>query len=295
MCTEVEMGIKNITLEVQQFGQYLLKDARHFQIFYLSLFLIYGVHFLNWDAEINRYIAITAACVGTQIGFSLYHKKSLSSIKSALISALGLCLLLKTNALWVGALAGFVAIASKFLIRYKGKHVFNPANLALIVCVSLTGEAWVSIGQWGTNTVQVYFFLAAALLVLLKVGRIDTSLGFLLAFAGLEFIRSVLYLEWEMDNFMHYLSNGTLLLFAFFMITDPITTPNHPRARILWSLLVGVVAFILTRWLQLYSAPIWALIVMSPLTPVFDKIWSGERFSWSVEKTTPNSLKISKS
>jgi Na+-transporting NADH:ubiquinone oxidoreductase subunit NqrB len=289
------MGIKNITLEVQQFGQYLLKDARHFQIFYLSLFLIYGVHFLSWDAEITRYITITAACVLTQIGFSLYHKKSLSSIKSALISALGLCLLLKTNALWVGALAGFVAIASKFLIRYKGKHVFNPANLAIIVCVSLTGEAWVSIGQWGTNTVQVYFFLAAALLVLLKVGRIDTSLGFLLAFAGLEFIRSVLYLDWELDNFTHYLSNGTLLLFAFFMITDPITTPNHPRARILWSILVGVVAFILTRWLQLYSAPIWALIVMSPLTPVFDKIWSGERFSWSVEKITTNSLKISKS
>jgi Na+-translocating ferredoxin:NAD+ oxidoreductase RnfD subunit len=153
----------------------------------------------------------------------------------------------------------------------------------------------VSIGQWGTNTVQVYFFLAAALLVLLKVGRIDTSLGFLLAFAGLEFIRSVLYLDWELDNFTHYLSNGTLLLFAFFMITDPITTPNHPRARILWSILVGVVAFILTRWLQLYSAPIWALIVMSPLTPVFDKIWSGERFSWSVEKITTNSLKISKS
>ena len=172
---------------------------------------------------------------------------------------------------------------------------FNPANIAIIVCVSLTGDAWVSLGQWGTNSVQVYFFIAAALLVLLKVGRIDTSLGFLLAFAGLEFIRSVLYLEWELDNYMHYLSNGTLLLFAFFMITDPVTTPNHPKARIIWSVLIGVLAFFLTRWLQLYSAPIWALIIMAPFTPLFDKIWTSERFSWSQKTISSNSLNISKS
>ncbi len=279
--------------ELKKFSQYLIGDARHFQIIYLSLFLIYGIYFLSWDTELMRYLVITLSCVATQTFFSLRKGKSLNSIKSALISALGLCLLLKTNHLWIAGLAGFVAIASKFFIRFEGKHVFNPANLAIIVCVSLTGEAWVSVGQWGTNTVQVYFFLAAALLVLLKVGRIDTSLSFLVTFAGLEFIRSVLYMGWEVDHFVHYLSNGTLLLFAFFMITDPVTTPNHPRARIIWSVSVGVIAFILTRWLQLYSAPIWALIIMAPLTPVFDRVWKSERFSWSSKKQISSSLNIS--
>ena len=292
-CTEVRMGIKHTLSEIKNFGSYLLIDARHFQIFYLSLFLIYGIHFLNWDVDSSRYIAIMGSCVATQIGFSIYRRKHLSSVKSALITALGLCLLLKTNTLWIAALSGFIAIASKFLLRFKGKHLFNPANLGIIICISLTEDAWVSIGQWGTNTVQVYFFLAAALLVLLKVGRIDTSLGFLITFAGLEFLRSVVYLEWEPDHFVHYLSNGPLLLFTFFMITDPVTTPNHPRARVIWSVVIGIVAFSLTRWLQLYSAPIWALIIIAPFTPIFDKLWTSPRFTWNTN-TSP-SLKISNS
>ena len=73
--------------------------------------------------------------------------------------------------------------------------------------------------------------------VLFRVGRLDTGLTFLATFAGLMFIRSYVYLGWPIDHFWHTLSSGTLLLFAFFMITDPVTTPNHPKARILWSIL----------------------------------------------------------
>ncbi len=290
------MRLENIFAELKNFGNYLLKDARHFQIFYLSLFLIYGIYFLNWDVDMPRYAMLLGGSVVFQSIFCLMYNKPFSSIKSALISALGLCLLLKTNEIWVAALGVFIAVSSKFLIRHEGKHLFNPANLAIILCVTLTGEAWVSVGQWGTNTVQVYFFIAAALLVLLKVGRIDTSLGFLLTFAGLEFIRSVVYLNWELDHYVHYLSNGTLLLFTFFMITDPITTPNHPKARIVWSVIIGVLTFVLTRWLHLYSAPIWALIIIAPFTPLFDKLWKAQRFSWNTSfKSSFTQIHIAKS
>jgi len=290
------ISLKTKVLEFKEFSGFLLKDARHFQIFYLSLFLIYGISFLHWDADISRYTYLLVGTGVFQLIFCLIYKKSFSSLKSALISALGLCLLLKTNEMWVALLAAFIAVSSKFLIRFDGKHLFNPANLAIIATVLLTGEAWVSVGQWGTNTVQVYFFIGAALLVLLKVGRVDTSLGFLITFAGLEFIRSVLYLNWEFDHYIHYLSNGTLLLFTFFMITDPVTTPNHPKARVFWSVLIGVLSFILTRWLQLYSAPIWALIIVAPFTPLFDKLWQARKFSWHAQINIPHkNLNISKS
>ena len=117
--------------------------------------------------------------------------------------------------------------------------------------------------------------------VLFRVGRLDTGLTFLATFAGLMFIRSYVYLGWPIDHFWHTLSSGTLLLFAFFMITDPVTTPNHPKARILWSILVGALAFGLTSWFYVHSAPIWALFFMAPITPVFDKLFAHKKFSWT--------------
>jgi len=259
----------------------LRADARHFQILYLSLFLGYGILQLGWDTELLRIATIMGVCLLTQAIAATLTGKGLHSLKSAMISALGLCLLLKTNALETAALAAVLTISSKFLIRSRGKHIFNPVNLGIVVAMSITGDAWVSPGQWGSSAILLYFMGAAALIVLLKVGRIDTSLAFLFTFSGLEFIRTVVYLGWPVDHFVHHITNGTVLLFTFFMITDPMTTPNHGKARYLWAVLVGVLAFVLAQGFHLQaSAPIWALFIISPLTIAFDKIFKHQRYVW---------------
>ena len=81
--------------------------------------------------------------------------------RSALISALSLCLLLRTDDLAVAALGAIVAIASKFLIRVGKKHVFNPTNGGLVAMLLLTPAAWVSPGQWGN--LAFFAFLMACL------------------------------------------------------------------------------------------------------------------------------------
>ena len=79
-----------------------------------------------------------------------------------------------------------IAIASKFLIRVRGKHIFNPANIGIVGAMLLTGDAWVSPGQWGAGPALVFLVGAAGLMVVLRVGRIDTSMAFLLTFALLD-------------------------------------------------------------------------------------------------------------
>ena len=260
----------------------LFRDARFFQIIYLSLFLGYGLSFLGWDAQFDRYFIIVSSCLVTQfIGLALTSRK-FSSLRSALITALGLCLLLKANEPWTLILGASLAIASKFLIRFKGKHLFNPANFGIVMAVLLTGDAWISPGQWGNNAILVYFFTAAALMVLLKVGRIDTSLTFLIVFGLLEYGRTVLFLGWESEVLVHKLSNGTFLLFTFFMITDPVTTPNAPKARIIWAAIVAGLTFGMTNWFYLHTAPIWALFFISPLTVLLDRWFHHKKFNWKV-------------
>ena len=266
---------------MQRTFRFLQRDARHFQIVYLSLFLVYGLFALGWDTYLPKLALTFAVCLGTQAVFIRIHRKQWQALKSAAISSLGLCLLLKTNAMETVLIAGALTIGSKFLIRLEGKHVFNPVNFGIVASILLTEDAWVSPGQWGSSAVMLYFMGAAALIVLLKVGRIDTSLAFLFTFSGLELVRTVFYLGWPLDHYLHHLTNGTLLLFTFFMITDPMTTPNHGVGRVLWAILVGGVAFVLTHVFHLQAAaPIWALFMISPLTMAFDKVFRSEKFTW---------------
>lgn len=263
------------------FADFFRKDPRHYQIAYLSIFLVYGIFFLGWDVQLWQYVATFAACILTQIFFVSRTTKRYSSVKSAMISALSLCLLFKAASLWVVLLAAVLSIASKFLIRIKGKHVFNPANFGIIATILLTGGGWISPGQWGNSVILLFVLGAMGSILLLKVGRLDTSLAFIGTFAFLEFCRSVLYLGWGMDFYLHQLTSGTLLLFTFFMITDPVTTPNSSKARILWAALIGLVSFLVSNWLYVHTAPIWALFFIAPLTAILDRLFIHPKFKWS--------------
>ena len=103
--------------------------------------------------------------------------------KSALISALSLCLLLRTDHLLLAGAAASVAVLSKVLIRVRDKHVFNPTNFALIVMLVTTDAAWVSPGQWGT-ALLAFAFACAGLLVVHRATRSDVTLAFLASYAA---------------------------------------------------------------------------------------------------------------
>jgi Na+-transporting NADH:ubiquinone oxidoreductase subunit NqrB len=259
-----------------------VNDPRYFQILYLGSFLFFGIAWLGWSTESFHYLTTVLVCITVQMAFCYLFKKPLSSIKSALITALGLCLLLKSPSVLVSSIAAFTAIASKFLITYNNKHIFNPANIGIVLAIVLSGQAWVSPGQWGSSTLLWFLIGSAGLMMVLKVGRVDTTLVFLSTLAFLTYARDVWYLGWEVEVWLHKLSNGTLLLFAFFMITDPRTTPNHKRARTLWAVFLAILLFVASAFFYVQTAAIWLLFVISPLTIVLDKRFKHRLYQWNV-------------
>jgi Na+-transporting NADH:ubiquinone oxidoreductase subunit NqrB len=259
-------------------------DPRYFQILYLGSFLLYGVVYLAWDVYTAQILTITLSCLITQAIFLKWNNQSMHGLKSAMITALGLCMLLHFSALWVGVLAAFVAIASKFWIRKQGKHIFNPANIGIVAAIALSQQAWVSPGQWGSEPLMWFFIGSAGLMMILKVGVLDTTISFFLTFGGLSFIYVVMYLGWEPQVWMHRMSNGTLLLFAFFMITDPRTTPNHRKARLLFGAAIGLALFVAGHFFYMQSAALWILFLISPLVPLFDKKFKAPVFRWHYAK-----------
>ena len=78
----------------------------------------------------------------------------------------------------------------------------------------------------------------------------------------------------------HQLQNGALLLFTFFMISDPMTTPNHGGARIFHALAVALLAW---TWQMLWyqpAGPVWALFLLTPLVPLLDAFCPGPQHHW---------------
>jgi len=256
------------------------RDARHFQIIYLSIFLAYGMIELDWEISWIQIISVVSSCLITQFIWTKITGGKFSSLKSAMITALGLCLLLKSTFLLTLCLAGVLAISSKFVIRIKKKHLFNPANFGIIISIVVLGDAWISPGQWGSSALFLFVLSVLGGLILLKIGRLETSIVFIGSLFLMEYTRTVLYQGWEMDVLMHKFSSGTLLLFTFFMITDPMTIPNSKRARVIWALILATATFVLSNWVQIYTAPIWILFFMTPQTVFLDKIYPSLKYEW---------------
>jgi Na+-transporting NADH:ubiquinone oxidoreductase subunit NqrB len=255
-------------------------DPRHGQIATLGTLLVYGMARLGFDLTLAQAAVTIAAALAAQVaGDRIVAGRVTAGIKSALISALSLCLLLRTDALWLAAAGSVLAVGSKFLVRVGGKHVFNPTNISLVVLMIVTDAVWVSPGQWGTGAALAFFLACAGLLVVNRAARADDTLAFMSGYAGLLLARS-LWLGEPVTLPVHRLESGAFLLFSFFMISDPKTTPDSRPARVLFALLVAFGAWYVQFRLFRTNGLLWALAAASPLVPLLDLVLRGRKYRW---------------
>ena len=271
-------GISLDTRKLSGIWAALLRDPRNYQIGVLSSLILLGVfHFafaLPWWHVV--------ACVGSALGTQAVASKIIGhkfDARSPLISALSLTLLLRTGSITFSIAAGILAISSKYILRWRGKHIFNPANFGLVVLSLLFTGAWISPGQWGTAPIFALFLLGMGGIVTGKAKRWDVSLTLLGSYAALIFARA-LWLGDPLAIPVHQMQSGALLIFAFFMISDPKTTPDARLGRVLYAVLVAAIGF--TIQFAFYNAAgiILALILTAPLVPLIDKIFPAGRYHW---------------
>ena len=271
---------------MMQLSTIRLSDPRFYQIGVLTCLVTFGIVVLDFGIHWQNAAAIVSAALATQWVGSKFAGLSGFDPLSALITSLSLTMLFRTDLVALAALAAFVSIGSKFLIRFRDKHVFNPANFAIVTLILLSDHAWISTGQWGNAAIGALALAGLGFLVLTRAKRGETTLSFLLAFAALLFGRA-LWLGDPLSIPMHQLSNGALLIFAFFMISDPKTTPDARFGRILFGVVVALVAMFIRFVLFEPAAPVLALIVCSPLVPLIDSAFRGELYRWQAPAGEP--------
>jgi enediyne biosynthesis protein E5 len=221
----------------------LPSDARWFQIAGQTAILLAGLGYFDFRIGLPQILAaigasLTAQALGTLLVAGRYDWKS------ALITGLSLCLLLRANDVWPFVAAAFIGTGSKFALRRGGRHVFNPANIGIVLMIAFSGAAWTSTGEWGSAPWFSLFIAALGGLVCWRASRLDAAIIYLGVFALLVVGRA-LYLGDPLSIPALRLSHGALILFAFFMISDPKTTPEDLRERALFVALAALIAYIL--------------------------------------------------
>jgi Na+-transporting NADH:ubiquinone oxidoreductase subunit NqrB len=273
------------------FWNWFRSDARHGQIATLGTLLIYGMARLGFDITVTQALvtigfAVAAQTVAEQAlaghapsGHAPSGRVA-SGLKSALISSLSLCLLLRTDTLAMAGLAAVLAVGSKFVLRIGGKHVFNPTNIAIVLLMLVSNDVWVSPGQWGSHAALAFLLASAGLLVVHRAARADVTLAFIVCWTALLAARS-LSLNEPMTIPLHRLESGAFLLFSFFMISDPRTTPDTRAGRIIFAGIVALGAAYVQFKLFRTNGFVSALACASPLVPLLDRLLPGRGYSWA--------------
>ena len=256
-----------------------LKDPRIYQIMTLSGVLAFGLFARAFEIEPVQFAAVVIACCAVQwLGSFLIAVRP--DFRSALITSLSLTLLLRADTIWPLIAASAIAIGSKFALRLGDKHIFNPANIGIVAMILMTDAAWTTPGQWGTAVWFAALLAGAGMFVTYRAARFDTPLIFLGTFAALMVARA-LWLGDPLTIPLLRLQNGALILFAFFMISDPKTTPDGALARAVFAVGTAAVAFVFNFNFFNTDGIFYALAIMCVLRPLLEFLDPAPAYRWS--------------
>lgn len=261
-----------------------ISDPRHYQIFVLSALLGLLLFLYDFPPSTEKISILIFTGLITQFIFTKYLKLPFFDIRSPLITSLSLCLLFNASEMWVYFLVAVFSIGSKFLIRSgdgaKGKHVFNPSNFGIVsLLIMFPDMVWISPGQWGSALWFVFALSIFAILVLGKARSMDIVLLFLASWVFFVFGRAF-WLGDPISIPILSMQSGSLLIFAFFMVSDPKSIPDHFIGRAIFAFIVATLGYILQYHYQVREGLFFALFFVSMTTPIIDIFFKANRYQW---------------
>ncbi len=222
----------------------------------------------------------TFVAILVAIGLELFLGKLVTGkwphLASAYISGISVGILVRSTEIWPYIVCSLISIASKYAIRFRGRHLWNPSNLGVSVLLFLAPMYVAPLSQqWGNNEWPVVVIWGLGTLILWRVGRLHISATYAVAFLLLSIVRSAITgHEWLTE-----VAPGTgpmYQLFIFFMITDPKTTTKRKWSQCAVAVLVAVVETIL-RLYEEPNAPFYALFIVGPITNLIEILWDSRR------------------
>ena len=256
-----------IRLQTNIFRQFI--NIKYAPPVFISLILIIG-HFSFGILESFKaiFLAISVS-VFTELMLSKLMHGKWKNITSAYITGISVSILIRSTYLWPFALAAVISIMSKYVLRFQGRHIWNPSNFGISWVLLFLPSSAAALGiQWGNNIWPMLVIWILGLFIVWRVKRLHITITYVISFILFSYFRSLI----TGDAFLAEIAPLTgpmYQLFIFFMITDPPTTVRNRRGQMLVVFIVAFAEFIL-RLNQVIYAPFFALGLVGPIAMLID-------------------------
>jgi hypothetical protein len=285
-----------------------LRDPRlHLAAVIVSLQVLGQVAF-EFKLSIAQILVSLLTCAVIEMAIAFRRSKVILWPASALLTGNGVAFILRVpgtehgdwwsmHGAWIFAGTAAVAILSKYVIRVAGRHLFNPSNFGLVLCFLLLGAHraepldfwWAPMSAW--MLLALLIIVTGGLAILARLHLLGIAVGFWLAFAaGIAVLAASgheMTARWHLgpisgwDFWWTLVSSPEILVFLFFMITDPKTIPNGAAARRVYAVGVGLLATLLiaplTTEYATKVAVLGALAIACAARPLLEWLLPAER------------------
>ena len=217
-------------------------DPRYLIAFLITLVLLAAQFRYHLFGGYERLVLALGTCLVTEALLSWFDRGKIVNLLSAYISGISLTLLLKPQggALWPFALGGFIAIASKYVLRYRDNHLWNPTNFA-VSALLLAAPAHISVlsHQFGNDVTTNLVIWTFGLIIAARVGVLHITLTYVASFLLLNAARAAA-LGQPLIPEIAPITGPMYQLFIFFMITDPRTVVRGRNRQIVVAILIAL-------------------------------------------------------
>jgi Na+-translocating ferredoxin:NAD+ oxidoreductase RnfD subunit len=219
-------------------------------------------------------LAIGAAIIIELILGRIFFGKWLN-LASAYITGISVGILVRSPAYWPYALCSVISIMSKYVLRLKGRHIWNPSNFGIAALLFLAPETMAILSiQWGNNLWPIVVIWTLGSIIIWRARRFHISATYVVSFFLFAFLRTWITGDpWQAE--VAPITGPMYQLFVFFMITDPKTTVRSKTGQCMVAFGVALAEFIL-RLDQVVYAPIFALFFVGPAANLIE-IWLDSR------------------
>ena len=218
-------------------------DARYLIAFLITLVLVTAQLRYQMVGGYSRLVLSLAVCTATEALLSWFDRGKVVNLLSAYISGISLTLLTKPQggAMWPFVLGGFLAISSKYVLRYRDNHLWNPTNFAICALLLLApGHVSVLSHQFGNDITTNLVIWIFGLIIAARVGVLHITLAYVACFLLLNALRAIVFGQLVLPEIAP-ITGPMYQLFIFFMITDPRTVVRGRNRQIVVAIVIAVV------------------------------------------------------
>ena len=251
-----------------------LRDPRLHVAFVLLSLQFLGQTVLDFRLSVAQILVCLATGAVIEVSVGFLKERVIMWPASGMLTGNSVAFILRTpgtlhghwwslNGIWIFVAVVAISMASKYLIRWRGRHIFNPSNLGLVLAFAVLGPKytepqdlwWIPVGPWLVLTYTI--LVVGGILIARELGLLGLELGFMAGFAAFVALALVLVPDhcmvasWRAtpicgaDLWQVLVSSPEVLVFGLFMVPDPRTVPEGAAARIAFGVGVALLSVLL--------------------------------------------------